>query len=212
MANIKFMQNLGSIIVVGGNAYRLVGSTNGGPTNPSSDLQVQGITDITHNSADAQGKNYYTAEEQAIAMYEFGGGSGNPIASNNNYWITIVLRTTDPTVNDDNTVKFVSSSRWVNCTTGKVFKCTSAATGAAVWVWQNTAGTLRPCPTGGVLRTWSGDGQYGYVNGISYGRHQGNASTISSRVINLAVGDTATTGSASFSSSTGLTFLPFQHG
>lgn len=41
--------------------------------------------------------------------------------------------TTDPTVNDDNTQGYEPLSRWINTSTGEIWLCISAATGAAKW-------------------------------------------------------------------------------
>jgi hypothetical protein len=41
--------------------------------------------------------------------------------------------TTDPTVNDDETQDYKPFSRWVNTSTGEIWICLDATTGAAVW-------------------------------------------------------------------------------
>lgn len=46
--------------------------------------------------------------------------------------------TTNPTTSNDQTQGFVAGSRWYNTSTGDLFICTSAATGAAVWVAETT--------------------------------------------------------------------------
>jgi len=42
--------------------------------------------------------------------------------------------TTDPTVNNDSTQGFTAGSTWLNVTSGKLWVCTDASVGAAVWV------------------------------------------------------------------------------
>jgi hypothetical protein len=54
--------------------------------------------------------------------------------------ITHVIRTTDPTVSDDDTEAFDIRSQWVNTTTGKVWFCVDNAPGAAVWKDVSTPG------------------------------------------------------------------------
>lgn len=50
--------------------------------------------------------------------------------------------TTDPTVSNDNTQDYGVGSRWFNSTTGIEWICQAAATGAAVWLPQVSAGML----------------------------------------------------------------------
>jgi hypothetical protein len=51
-------------------------------------------------------------------------------------------QTVDPGVSNDNTQDFGVGSEWFNSTTGLLWRCQSAATGAAVWMPQVSSGVL----------------------------------------------------------------------
>jgi hypothetical protein len=48
--------------------------------------------------------------------------------------VSLVYSNSNPTVTDDNTKGYAVNDVWLNTITGASWKCTSAATGAAVWV------------------------------------------------------------------------------
>ena len=48
--------------------------------------------------------------------------------------------TTDPTIDDDETVGYVRASLWINVTDDRVFWCTNPAAGAATWVEAGAGG------------------------------------------------------------------------
>jgi hypothetical protein len=51
-------------------------------------------------------------------------------------------QTVDPTISNDNTQDFGVGSEWFNTTTGLIWRCQSAATGAAVWLPLVSSGVL----------------------------------------------------------------------
>jgi hypothetical protein len=51
-------------------------------------------------------------------------------------------QTIDPGVSNDNTQDFGVGSEWFNTTTGLIWRCQAAATGAAVWLPQVSSGVL----------------------------------------------------------------------
>ncbi|HEX3747605.1 MAG TPA: hypothetical protein VHW09_26905 [Bryobacteraceae bacterium] len=51
-------------------------------------------------------------------------------------------QTVDPSISNDNTQDFGIGSEWFNTTTGLMWRCQSAATGAAVWLPQVSSGVL----------------------------------------------------------------------
>lgn len=76
--------------------------------------------------------------------------------------------TTDPTVNDDDTLNYDENSVWLNTTTDEVFYCADPTTGAAVWLnlivgkavsaAMLTKSTDQTSINGSATVTWDGTG------------------------------------------------------
>ena len=61
------------------------------------------------------------------------------------------LRTTDPTVNDDDSLGYAPGVRWLNVTGQSEFITTDSTAGAAVWKATTSGGGLSTIPTGNTL-------------------------------------------------------------
>jgi len=181
MANITFAQSIGSAILLDGNAYEYVGTSTGSPTNSTDDPSNINISGLSYDNADAQGKDTYTAGERALAYYEFGTRGG--FTPNQNKQLQ--CSSSDPTSSNDGTQGYgTNNSLWINFSNGKIWKCTDSTASNAVWVWQNTDGTLVPMDYG-VIRYWGNT--TGFINGVGLGYI--NDDEDASKVGNMVSGD-----------------------
>ena len=74
------------------------------------------------------------------ARTAFGKGNDNNAIIEANLPLMKFNATTDPGVGDDDADGYGVGSRWVNTTLGKIWECTDASTGAAVWVDSSAGG------------------------------------------------------------------------
>lgn len=66
--------------------------------------------------------------------------------------VKVNFDTVDPGITNDNTENYAVNSQWTNTTSGDVFTCTDASTGAAVWVLTGSS-----AGTGGSVLFWGND-------------------------------------------------------
>lgn len=92
---------------------------------------------------------YYVSSDQKDALDNANSPTGaNPIATMNDVsGADAVLKTTDPTVNDDANDGYLVGTRWINTTDDKAFVCLDNTVGAAVWT-ETTAGGSGESNTG----------------------------------------------------------------
>lgn len=111
----------------------------------------------TYNMMAPGGAPYFAEQAASGTTYtadNYGVVHGIPVADLwsmiSGGWITMgqsgvrstFAQTVDPTVSNDNTQDFGVGSEWFNTTTGLIWRCQSAATGAAVWLPQVSSGIL----------------------------------------------------------------------
>ncbi len=210
MTDIRFNQSLGTNgIIVDGNAYTYKGTTAGTATNLISDATTSGIAGLTYSNADPQGKTVYSIAERSIAGYEF--GSSLTMPQNSDKKRMYAIESTAPGINDDSGSNFYVGSRWFNISSGQLYVCTDASSGAAVWGNQNS-GTLTTT-TGGVMRMWSNSANTSlFITGVPQSNFTGYTSEASSRVFNVASGDYIEVYNVNFANTTTwISLLPFNH-
>lgn len=210
MANVSFLQNVGSAIFMNGNAYEFVQQTTGSPTNSTGDITTQSIGGITYGLADQQGKTIYTPGERALSRYEYGYGTSNVGSSGWPVQRIFTLQNRAPTVTDDTTDSHVAGySRWLDITTGYMYVCSSASENAAVWTRVNTASSASPF-SWGVFRLHGSSSFTWYLNGTSQGTIGSSTETSSgAECINMAPGDYISLSKPSITAGFTYSFLPF---
>ena len=168
---VSFLQSAGDAVSLDGVAYEYDSQDTGTPTTAISAPDAISIGGITYDNPDPNAKSVYTAGERALSLYEFGIGGPFYVSDPSGKRICYQISSSDPGVNDDgssqgvNNQYFHNQSRWVNCSTGAIFRPTDLTTGAAVWEQVNS-GILQPT-TGGVLRVCGLGGPFNwYLNDV----------------------------------------------